>query len=376
MHSNLRTFRTLWLLAALASAAGCQQAPEVRYVTDRLEIAPDFDHEVCQGTLDHLDEHVTFVENELTRWIPPGERIRYYWLTDGLDGWCSDGAAGCYYPGTHVVIGDSSTVTHEIVHAVLDAEARTNLFLEEALAEVFSGVGAYHDPTGSQRPEPSELLWLSPAEYREGDLDYRVASHFMSYLYRTHGRAPIRGLASTVVAGSSPDEIESVVLDEFKLPFSSIEETYIDEADSYYRGLADDSIESVKLKHAPLEVELDCGTANTYGPLWDGGAGTYRVFSTWVDEPTRYELTLHGPDELELRIIDLRRQRSRGVVVDWHNPHTLVPLKAPTIHGGETHVVDLSRGRYLLVYSTEDYEPLHATLSAALVPTLNDEIPP
>lgn len=352
----------------VAALGGCEAPPEVAYTTERLEIAPDFDYPVCQGTLDHLDGHVTFVEDQLTRWIPPGERVRFYWLTRGLQDWCSEGAAGCYYPGTRIVIGDSSTVTHEIVHAVLDAEARTNLFLEEALAEAFSGVGAYHDPDDDARPSPSELLWLSPDEYRQGDLDYVVASHFMSYLRSAHGVAPVRGLAAQVVAGASPDELEIEFDYEFDQPFSSLEAEYVEGAPTFIRGLGENQATVAAVGPAAIDVELDCGEVHTYGPNADGSAGMFRVFQTQVPQAGEYDIAIHGHPDLELRIVDLRRQRGWGNVIDWHNPVVLDDAKLPAMHGGDRLRVNLRSGLHLMVFSTEGYDPSRASLQMQYVP--------
>lgn len=372
----MRAFRMSCVSLLAALAGGCQAAPEVQYETDRLEIAPDFDYPVCEGTLEHLDSHVTYVEDELTRWIPPGERIRFYWLTDGLDGWCSEDASGCYYPGTRVVIGDSSTVTHEIVHAVLDAEARTNLFLEEALAETFSGVGAYHKPDKGQRPDPSELLWLSPQEYKQGDLDYVVASHFMNHLYRRYGRAPVRGLASSVISGASPDELEFEFSDEFQRPFDELEADYIDGSSYHLRGLKEGLVPSIDLREPAEEITLECDSTETYGPLWDGEPGMFRSYTVRLYEPLRYELTLHGDPELELRTIDLRAQRKWGHVVDFHNPRTMDGIEIPVISGGKTVTMDFEPGRYLFVVSIPDYAPTHAVLESELIVTIGEEAPP
>jgi hypothetical protein len=363
-----RTTLALSSLPLLAALGACQAPPEVAYTTERLEIAPDFDYPVCEGTLEHLDGHVTFVEDQLTRWIPPGERIRFYWLTGGVEDWCSEGAAGCYYPGTRVVIGDSSTVTHEIVHAVLDAEARTNLFLEEALAEAFSGVGAYHDPEDDDRPAPSELLWLSPGEYKKGDLDYVVASHFMSYLRRAHGVVPIRGLAAQVVAGASPEELEYEFAHEFEQPFPALEAEYVEGAPNFIRGLGEDQASPARLGAAAIEVELDCGESHTYGPQADGSAGMFRVYQTRVEEAGEYELNFDGDPSLRLKIVDLRRQRAWGNVVDWHNPIAVDDDRLPQLEGGDRASVDLREGLHLLVFSTEGYDPNRATLQVEFVP--------
>ena len=72
-----------------------------------------------------------------------------------------------------MIIGTGESVSHEIVHVVLNAEAQTNYFLEEALAERYSGVGAYHRDVYDTRPNPSELLWLSPTDYRYPFMDER-----------------------------------------------------------------------------------------------------------------------------------------------------------------------------------------------------------
>lgn len=354
-------------MLALALGAGCEAPPEVAYVTERLEIAPDFDYPVCEGTLEHLDEHVTFVEDQLTRWIPPGERVRYYWLTQGVDGWCSEGATGCYYPGTRIVIANSGTVRHELVHAVLDAEAQTNLFLEEALAEVFSGVGAYHE-LDDGRPTPSQLLWLSREEYKRGDLDYVVASHFMSYLHRDYGVVPLRGLAAQVIDGASPDQLELEFAHEFDRPFSTIETEYVENAPSFFRGLGESQVPTAKVSGLPTEVELDCAQAHTYGPLADGSAGMFRVYELHVPVTGEYELSLQGDAELEVQVVDLRRQRAWGNVVDWHNPVMVHDSRLPPVRAGRKRRLELRSGRHLLVFYSTGYERSLGTLETTFIP--------
>src|SRR5262245_43433712 len=195
MTLGLRRAMTIGVALLLAS---CNEVPAVAYETEHFEVAPDFDHPICAGTLAHFEAHLEFVESELARSIPFGERIRFYWITEDLDSWCSERAAGCYYPGTRAIIANGASVTHEIVHAVLNAEAQTNYCLEEAIAELYSGVGAYQYPGFEDRPSPGELLWLSPSDYRFGELDYAVAGHFMSYVEAQFGTGSTRALAAVV----------------------------------------------------------------------------------------------------------------------------------------------------------------------------------
>lgn len=347
----------LGLAAGLGmTSGGCTEIPDVAYETEHFEIAPDFDYPICAGTLAYFEAHLSMVESSLSRPVPFGERIRFYWITNNLDSWCSERALGCYYPGTHVIIGTGESVSHEIVHAVLDAEAQTNFFLEEGIAELYSGVGAYRRAALDERPDPSELLWLSPTDYRFGELDYAVAAHFMAYVESEFGNGSTRGIADVIVTAAGPPELEATFERYTGISFAQLERNYDRDARNSYPGLHEDDITPIT-SHRWLDVSLRCDQDDTFGPLPDGTGGMYRSLRLELDEPRTVDVELRAPGRVSAQIVDVRRERDAGVVIDFRHPKLSGAREHPTIHGhdGESSV-QLRAGTHLVIISQADYE--------------------
>ena len=351
-------------LPLMATAlAACQDVPEVAYETEHFEVAPDFDHPVCAGTLAHFEDQLTFAEAALSRTVPHGQRIRFYWITGELNAWCSSRAIGCYYPGTRVIIGTGESASHEIIHAVLNAEGQTNLFLEEALAELYSGVGVSHRADSGNHRDPSEMLWLSPAEYRFGVLDYEVASHFMAYVHTEYGAGAIRRLADVVVTGAGPPELEQAFERFTTLDFASFEAKYKQESRTYYPGLRDADIAEITNERW-RDVSLRCGADTTFGPLPDASPGMYRSLRLELDEPGFVEVELRAPEDVRATFVDLRSERSTGTVVDVFHPKLSGRRDHDFVRGGETRELHLRAGTHLVVIEREDYRSATVFLRA------------
>lgn len=362
MTKTGRMFARLELVVAVA-LAGCNDIPAVVYETEHFEIAPDFEHPICAGTLAHFETHLNFVESSLARSVPFGERIRFYWITEDLDSWCSRRASGCYYPGTRVIIGDGASVSHEIVHAVLNAEAQTNYFLEEAIAELYSGIGTYHDANFDERPDPGELLWLSPADYHFGEVDYAVAGHFMSYIEARFGASSTRAIASVVVTAAGPPDLEQAFERFTGVNFEELEQQYKASASSYYRGLHEQDIAEI-LDPRWLDVSLRCDSEHTFGPLPDAQPGMYRSLRLVLDEPITVDVELIAPERVSVQFVDIRRERSAGVVVDFFHPRLSGRREHEVVHGGEQRTLQLRKGTHLVVISQAGYEYADAFLRA------------
>jgi hypothetical protein len=350
---SLAMLAMLGLLQVLGVA--CNDAPAVAYETEHFEIAPDFEHPICAGTLAHFEAHLDFVESSLARSVPFGERIRFYWITEDLDSWCSSRATGCYYPGTRVIIGNGGSVSHEIVHAVLNAEAQTNYFLEEAIAELYSGVGAYHHDQFDERPDPGELLWLSPSDYHFGELDYAVAGHFMSYIESQFGESSTRALANVVVTAAGPRELEQAFERFTGVSFEELEQHYKASANSYYRGLHEHDIAEI-VNPRWLDVSLRCDSEHTFGPLPDGQPGMYRSLRLVLDDPSTVDVELIAPARVSAQFVDIRRERNAGVVVNFFHPELSGAREHEIVHGGEQRSLQLRDGTHLVVISQAGYE--------------------
>lgn len=358
--SQARRGAALIGLAGGLLLAACNDVPEVRYRTEHFEVAPDFEHPICQGTLTYFEEHLEFVEAALARSVPFGQRIRFYWITEDLDNWCSQRALGCYYPGTRVIFGSGESVSHEIVHAVLNAEAQTNYFLEEAIAELYSGVGAYRR-SNSDSATPGELLWLSPEDYRFGAVDYAVAGHFMAYVEAAYGPAATRAVAAVVVTAAGPPDLERAFERFTNVSFDRLEQDYESAARSYYRGLHEQDVPDITDSRW-IDVSLHCDEDHTFGPLPDASPGMYRRLRVAFDEPYAVDVELLAPERVTATIVDVGRERARGRVVDFNHPLLSGEVEHEVVRGGERRTLNLRAGTHLMIIEQRGYETTDAYL--------------
>lgn len=346
--------------------AGCLDAPEVSVVTEHFEIAADFDHRVCAGTLDALERQLEFVEDALWPTLSDDERIQFYWITRNLDQWCGEGRTGCYWPGTRVVVGDPASAMHEIVHVVLDAPATSNLFVEEGLAELYSGVGAYHRPAASGRALPSELIDLDRSEYREGELDYLVARHFLSYVHASRGKSRVRSVARAVQRGETPEKMRAIFETMFEKSFPEIEQHYLDASRRFYSGIRERTVARVPEDTAHTRVRLDCDAVDTRGPMFDGGPGMYQTMRYSSAGVTIVDLTLHGPARVQLRVFSAPSSHARLEALDFEFPRGATALH--TVFGGDPpERIVLDPGNYVFAIVTDEYETVEATLETDVI---------
>ena len=277
--------------------------------------------------------------------------ILLYWLDDVGDA-CGDGASGCFYPGTRVVFAQEQSITHEIVHAVLDSTA-TSYFVEEGMAEVYSGADVYYRPD-PDRDRPADALQMSRSEYRAGRLDYTAAAHFMRFVYAAKGEAAMKGLAETIAGGGSRSDIEKELENVFEDDIEDIEQTYFHESRTYYPGFAASTIAEVTTGELwdGVKVELDCDDDTTRGPLRPEDGGVYHV--RWVDvsRAGSAEVTLDA--ELGGWAYLFDPVSDRGSVTNWAMPEPEVDKHAVHLVAGETKTVELRPGIYLLVLGADD----------------------
>jgi hypothetical protein len=184
----------------LLLCAACSELPELSYTTDRLRLGAAFEEPICEGTLKAFDDHVGQPSNR--------DPIVVYWLDD-VSEYCGKNRGGCFFPGTRVLFSTGPSITHELVHAVLDSTAHT-YFVEEGIAEIYSGVDVFYDP----KPDDGSLasrLSLSRSAYRDGKLDYASAAHFMRYVLETEGELAMRDLADVIAGGGSTKAITDAI---------------------------------------------------------------------------------------------------------------------------------------------------------------------
>jgi hypothetical protein len=355
--------RCFQVLVSIASFSACNQLPEVSYVTDRLHIATEFDDPICDATLEGFDEHVASVEKALGR-ASNRDPILVYWL-DNVDEQCGKDRYGCFFPGTRVLFSTGPSITHEIVHAVLDSTART-YFVEEGMAEMYSGVDVWHraDP---KHDHPASELRLTPSAYRDGKLDYAAAAHFMRFVYDTEGDVAMRELAQTIVAGGDAKAIEDTLEQSFDAPIEEIEQRYFDESRPYYRGFAAQEIAVADELSVGLDMVLDCDDGETRGPLISGGGGLYRVRRVLIDRGGLADIEVHGDSGGWVDIFDPTARN--GIVTNWGMPRIDVDPHALHLVPGDRVQQQIQPGTYLAVFGAEtDNTELTLKLSIPLPP--------
>ncbi|MEM6992706.1 MAG: hypothetical protein AAF721_19485 [Myxococcota bacterium] len=248
------------------------------------------------------------------------------------------------------------SLAHELVHAVLDSEGES-YFVEEGMAEMFSGVGVYYD-VEKATVSPTEHLRLSRLEYRTGGLDYDAAAHFVRWVYETAGPSSMLRLATKIEARSSASEIAGQLESVFAEPMESIEARYRTTAPNYYPGLAHGTVQrpSWSELHDGLRVSLSCGQEDTRGPLPSGEAGMYRVLRVDSDAEGLGMISVDGPPGAFVELIDPHARIKRGVVQDWTRPNSEIDPNAVRIGAGETVLPQLKRRTYLVVVGVTDVE--------------------
>jgi hypothetical protein len=332
-------------------ASACIELPEIKYRTERLAIGPDFDHPICEGTLRDLDEHVDAVEGQIGPSQVSEGTIFVYWLTSGVDEWCANSDLGCFFPGTRMLVTRAESLRHELVHAVIGANGG-NRFVEEGIAELFSGVGAY----SKTRPDLSDSLHLTEREYRRGGLGYIEAAHFAHYVFDGMGTSLVADLVADVRSDASPGVLEDTLEDAFERPLDGIEAEYEDHADNYYWGLANRTIDRVELEdlRAGIRRVLDCSNPETRGPLWDDSEGMYRVIRVWIPGPMEVFFEVEGDAGAWLQVVDPHEGDWRRVMPDWTRPDPKSDPGTVRIDTGHETTVSLRRGTHLLVFASTD----------------------
>ncbi len=352
----------------LTFTSACGDLPDLSYVTDRLQIGTAFDDPICEGTLQQFDDHVDGVEQALAQ--PSNtDPIVVYWL-DNVDQYCGEGRGGCFFPGTRILFSTGSSITHELVHAVLDSTAHT-YFVEEGIAEIYSGVDVFY------RPDPvdgglADRLTLSRSAYRDGKLDYASAAHFMRYVHQTRGELAMRGLADVIAAGGSTKGITDTIERSFDSTIEEIGDRYFAEAPSYYRGFSAAGVPTSSELWRGETIHLDCDDDATRGPLGQGGGGLYQVRRVEVERGGEATFAVDGDSDGWVTLFD--PNRNNGIVTNWAMPDPTTDPNSVTLRAGESQSIKLNPGNYLLMFGADaDDTEVEATLSMALAPPVGPE---
>ena len=361
-----------------AASSGCSPLPEVQYETERLQIAPEFDAPICEGTLLALDEHLQDVERGLGQ-IARSEPYRLFWMTDGLDDLCGEGRGGCFFPATRMMFARGGSITHEMTHAALDSEGES-YFLEEGMAELLSGVGVYYE-LPQDAAGPGERLRLSRSAYRAGRLDYAAAGHFMRYVYDRRGQHGVRRLASEVEVGAPPERLVDTLEQVMGERIDEIEADYRSSTKPVYEGLAYERTSALPLEQHhdegaawperltfAVEVELDCAAEDTMGPLPGEHEGMYQVRRMDIPDNQGAVLRVEGDPGTWVDVFNPYARAHRGVMTDWMLPDPAIDRGALRLRPGDELEMPLRPGVRAVVLATEGTHGRRVSLQVELLP--------
>jgi hypothetical protein len=366
-------------MLSLALPACSPPLPEVAYETERLQIAPEFDAPICEGTLAALDGHLEEVEDGLGQ-IGREEPYRLYWMRDGLDDVCGEGKGGCFFPATRMMFARGGSITHEMTHAALDSEGES-YFLEEGMAELLSGVGVYYE-MDEHEARPAQQLRLSRSAYRAGRFDYSAAAHFMRWIYDARGRHGVRGLATEVEAGATPERLEATLVQVMGASIEDIEADYRLHAPRAYEGLGyartaalrfeargeDETRPGQPALVLDVEARLDCAEPETMGPLIDEHEGMYQVWRVDVPDNAGAVLSVEGDAGTWVDIVDPYARARFGTMPDWMRPDPELDEGALRLEPGDVVTMPLHAGVRAVILSAEGTTSRRVALHVELTP--------
>ncbi len=310
-------------------------------------IGTAFEERICEGTLQQFDQHVDALELELAR--PRNDApIVVYWLDDVTEQ-CGEGRSGCFFPGTRVLFSTGPSITHEIVHAVLDSTAKT-YFVEEGMAEIYSGVDVWYRPERDDG-RPLDKLRLTKEAYRSGRLDYAAAAHFMRFVHDRKGEFGMRRLAEDIVDGADAPVLAETLESIFQQSIDEIEDEYFERAPVYYRGFAAQEVPPSRAAEGGDHVHLQCDDDGTRGPLVQGGGGLYTVRQLHVQRGGLATIRVDGEAGGWVEL--LRPASGAGLVTNWSMPRASVDPRAIHLECGESTQQELERGIYLAVFGAD-----------------------
>lgn len=361
----------------MALASGCAPLPEVQYETDRLQIAPSFDDPICEGTLLTLDEHLGEVERGLGQ-VGIQDPFRLYWVRDDIVEYCGDQNNGCFFPSTRLMFARGRSITHEMTHAVLDSEGHS-YFLEEGMAELWSGVGVYYDLSDEQA-DLGPRLRLSPSQYRDGRLDYNAAAHFVRHIYDRRGTQGIGRLAAEVARGAAPERLEHALEQLMGLAVDEIEADYRAHSRPAYEGLSYDRVPAMVIeeidqdddRYGPerlrlwVHAELDCEMEDTMGPLPDERRGMYQVRRVVIPENEGARLWVEGDPGTWVEVINPYARARRGEMLDWMFPDARLDPGALRLEPGDVLQTPLRPGTRAIVLGADEAAAGRVTLHIEL----------
>lgn len=349
--TRLASIAFLALLVGVGSACSDDAPFELTYETENLRVGVADGRELCGGDLDRLERHVANVEELLATQLP-GKVDVYLWPGQSESGpgdHCSNDR-GCFYREISTIYAREGEVGHELVHAVAIPLGDPSAMWSEGLAEALDMRRTF---VGSVAP--------SDNFFREEDVDYPSAGHFVRWVWATHGPQVVRDVLT-----DPREPLEA---------FEAITGQTLAEAEADYSNSAPYSFGQLAPCQHPQfvetepgswsgSIELDCANDDTFAaPM---GLGGFRVLG--LDE--RAEYRFHS----DASALMIQRCPDEDVLVkpegdDFEAQGEVPPSTSASPEGpvrvidaqGEGETLELAAGRYELILLSEEARAVSAT---------------
>lgn len=294
---------TTAIALALAGCGGDFELPPEIASSTYLVYHTDVDASViCMDDL--LAREDQFIERTATMIgvKPPSEPIHFVWDLDqdGKEPWACDGNTNCFKlladDGRSVVVSNSPTNHHELVHAI-DAQALgtdVHRTLVEGLAEYLGSLRTSGFDPGQFPAAFTAMLDRAPVPS-----DYALAMHFVGSIFALHGAAKYRELRATTPPGARAAEFSATFESVYRLGFdATLEQIGAERLNAVDRFPGcDDGIDLSWTGEGLLEATIHaaCGDPWFFGAgLVAGRVGFFGYYVVDVPQPGEYALTV-GP---------------------------------------------------------------------------------
>lgn len=339
--------------AAVTSMMTACGLPDIRYETEHLRIATEFDEPLCRGTLDHLELVVTTLETTLGTSVDQPIEVYLYDSRESSvnPGWCSsDTARGCHENGA--VYSDLDSLEHELVHAVVETMGDPAPFWSEGTAAALE----------SRRTLFGLVAPLDDLDAKESSaVNYRSAGHFSRWLLETHGVERYRELLRA--PGSAREAFEQTY--DFSLEDAQAQ-FYAEAPYSYGALVACDypELDQIDALSWSETFDLDCDAPDVSST--ERGMGALRILT--ISQRGHYAFSTTG----ETATISRCDDEDLDLPIANGDPAygDIPPINEAFIHqyvqgfpgGGEITIYDLAPGRYELAVGYFDHQPRTATI--------------
>ena len=324
----------IMLLTALVTS-GCLDLPEIQYETEHLRIGTKFDGPLCRGDLDHLEQLVRTLEEQLDTSVEDPITV-YLWGRADPDppAWCEEGLLGCYSRKRDAVFTGERSVDHELVHAVIATFGKPAAIWDEGAAESLAS-----DRTYRISSPPSEHLDTE-------DPSYLTAGHFSRWVLDTYGLDSYRALLRH--PGSAREAFEAT----YGVRVEDVEDVYFEQSPQSYAAMHTcgyPELPQTGERRWEEELDIDCSLPDVYG----GSRSMIVRRELSISERGLYAFSMTAEVGMILRCQDedydevpsLEQPELYGDVPAF-TESVIHAFPVPLDGDGEVKVLDLTPGRY------------------------------